>query len=478
MTHDFDSTVLREYDIRGIIGQTLGADDARAIGRSFGTLLRRDLDTQGHERAPLVAVGYDGRVSSPMLEHALIEGLTGSGCNVRRIGMGPTPMLYYAEASAEEVDGGIQITGSHNPANYNGFKMVFRGRPFFGLDIQRIGELAIQGDWLDGSGTVESVEIIEEYVERLLTALAGVDGAALSGLKVGWDAGNGAAGPALELLAKRLPGEHHLLFTEVDGNFPNHHPDPTVEANLADLRALVADKNLDFGVAFDGDGDRIGAIDGEGRVIWGDQLLMIYAEDLLGRLPNSTIIADVKASRALFDSVARLGGKPVMWKTGHSLIKSKMKEVSSPLAGEMSGHVFFADDYYGFDDALYAGVRLIAASARLGKSVTQMRGEMPDMLNTPELRFQVDESRKFAAIDEVKARLMGKDVPADVEVNATDGVRVTTPDGWWLLRASNTQDVLVARAESDTAEGLERLMGLIDEQLALSGLERGESTGH
>lgn len=478
MTHDFDSTVLREYDIRGIIGQTLGADDARAIGRSFGTLLRRDLDTQGHERAPLVAVGYDGRVSSPMLEHALIEGLTGSGCNVRRIGMGPTPMLYYAEASAEEVNGGIQITGSHNPANYNGFKMVFRGRPFFGLDIQRIGELAIQGDWLDGSGTVESVEIIEEYVERLLTALAGVDGAALSGLKVGWDAGNGAAGPALELLAKRLPGEHHLLFTEVDGNFPNHHPDPTVEANLADLRALVADKNLDFGVAFDGDGDRIGAIDGEGRVIWGDQLLMIYAEDLLGRLPNSTIIADVKASRALFDSVARLGGKPVMWKTGHSLIKSKMKEVSSPLAGEMSGHVFFADDYYGFDDALYAGVRLIAASARLGKSVTQMRGEMPDMLNTPELRFQVDESRKFAAIDEVKARLMGKDVPADVEVNATDGVRVTTPDGWWLLRASNTQDVLVARAESDTAEGLERLMGLIDEQLALSGLERGESTGH
>ena len=478
MTHDFDSTVLREYDIRGIIGQTLGADDARAIGRSFGTLLRRDLDTQGHERAPLVAVGYDGRVSSPMLEHALIEGLTGSGCNVRRIGMGPTPMLYYAEASAEEVNGGIQITGSHNPANYNGFKMVFRGRPFFGLDIQRIGELAIQSDWLDGSGTVESVEIIEEYVERLLTALAGVDGAALSGLKVGWDAGNGAAGPALELLAKRLPGEHHLLFTEVDGNFPNHHPDPTVEANLADLRALVADKNLDFGVAFDGDGDRIGAIDGEGRVIWGDQLLMIYAEDLLGRLPNSTIIADVKASRALFDSVARLGGKPVMWKTGHSLIKSKMKEVSSPLAGEMSGHVFFADDYYGFDDALYAGVRLIAASARLGKSVTQMRGEMPDMLNTPELRFQVDESRKFAAIDEVKARLTGKDVPADVEVNATDGVRVTTPDGWWLLRASNTQDVLVARAESDTAEGLERLMGLIDEQLALSGLERGENTGH
>ena len=476
MNHQFHPTVLREYDIRGIIGETLGADDARAIGRGFGTLLRRDLD--GKVDTPMVAVGYDGRVSSPMLEHALIEGLTSSGCDVRRIGMGATPMLYYAEASAEEVHGGIQITGSHNPANYNGFKMVFRGRPFFGADIQTLGAMAAEGDWIDGSGSVESVDIIEEYVERMLAALAGVDHAALAGLKVGWDAGNGAAGPALELLAQRLPGEHHLLFTEVDGNFPNHHPDPTVEANLADLRKLVAEKNLDFGVAFDGDGDRIGAIDGEGRVIWGDQLLMIYAEDLLARLPSSTIIADVKASRALFDHVAACGGKPLMWKTGHSLIKSKMKEVSSPLAGEMSGHVFFADEYYGFDDALYAGVRLIAASARLGKSVTQLRSDMPQMLNTPEMRFQVDESRKFAAIDEVKARLTGDDVPEGIEVNATDGVRVNTPDGWWLLRASNTQDVLVARAESDSEEGLERLLALIDEQLALSGLERGESVGH
>ncbi|WAT17290.1 phosphomannomutase/phosphoglucomutase [Aurantiacibacter sp. MUD11] len=476
MNHTFHPTVLREYDIRGIIGETLGPDDARAIGRGFGTLLRRDLADL--DRAPKVAVGYDGRVSSPMLEHALVEGLTASGCDVRRIGMGATPMLYYAEASAEEVDGGIQITGSHNPASYNGFKMVFRGRPFFGADIQLLGKMGAEGDWVDGSGEVESVEIIEEYIERLLSALSGIDQGSLASLKVGWDAGNGAAGPALELLAKRLPGEHHLLFTEVDGNFPNHHPDPTVEANLADLRRLVAEKNLDFGVAFDGDGDRIGAIDGEGRVIWGDQLLMIYAEDLLGRLPNSTIIADVKASRALFDHVSACGGTPLMWKTGHSLIKSKMKEVSSPLAGEMSGHVFFADEYYGFDDALYAGVRLLAASARLGKSVTQLRGEMPDMLNTPEMRFQVDESRKFAAIDEVKARLTGDDVPAGTEVNATDGVRVNTPDGWWLLRASNTQDVLVARAESDSEDGLERLMAQIDEQLALSGLERGESVGH
>lgn len=475
MAYNFDPTVLREYDIRGIIGETLGPDDARAIARGFGTLLVRDL---GETKKPKVAVGYDGRVSSPMLEHALIEGLTSSGCDVRRIGMGATPMLYYAEASSEEVDGGIQITGSHNPANYNGFKMVFRGRPFFGADIQLIGRMAAEGDWLDGSGTVESVDIIDAYIDRMLTALDGIDPAALSSLKVGWDAGNGAAGPALEKLAARLPGEHHLLFTEVDGNFPNHHPDPTVEANLADLRQLVAEKSCDFGIAFDGDGDRIGAIDGEGRVIWGDQLLMIYAEDLLAKLPNSTIIADVKASRALFDHVEKHGGQPIMWKTGHSLIKSKMKEVSSPLAGEMSGHVFFADTYYGFDDALYAGIRLLAASARLGKSVTQLRSDMPQMLNTPEMRFQVDESRKFAAIDEVKARLTGDDVPAGVEVNDTDGVRVNTPDGWWLLRASNTQDVLVARAESETEDGLARLMEQIDAQLELSGLERGESVGH
>lgn len=467
MSHDFHPTVLREYDIRGVIGETLGADDARAIGRGFGTLLRR----AGGKR---VAVGYDGRVSSPMLEHALIEGLTSSGCDVRCIGLGPTPMLYFAEASAEEVDGGIQITGSHNPANYNGFKMVFQGRPFFGEDIQTIGRLAAAGEWEDGTGSVEKVDVLDRYVDALLAGLAGIDDAEVGKLRIGWDAGNGAAGPVLDALVSRLPGEHFTLFTEVDGTFPNHHPDPTVPENLEDLRRLVAEKNLDFGIAFDGDGDRIGAIDGQGRVIWGDQLLMIYAEDLLARRPGSTIIADVKASRALFDRVGELGGTPLMWKTGHSLIKSKMKEIHAPLAGEMSGHVFFADEYYGYDDALYAAIRLIAASARLGKSVTELRSAMPEMLNTPELRFQVDESRKFQAIEEVKQRL----AQTDADVNDTDGVRVTTADGWWLLRASNTQDVLVARVESDTQQGLERLLVQIDEQLAASGLERGPQAGH
>jgi phosphomannomutase len=467
MSHQFHPTVLREYDIRGIIGETLGEADAYAIGRGFATLL-------GQAGGRTVAVGYDGRLSSPMLEEALVRGINDSGLDAIRVGMGPTPMLYYAEASAEDVQGGIQITGSHNPANYNGFKMVFQGRPFFGADIQKLGDLAANGAWSEGTGTHQQREVLHAYVARMLEGLAGIDRAELTKLKIGWDAGNGAAGPALELLTQNLPGEHHLLFTQVDGTFPNHHPDPTEEKNLADLKALVAAKNLDFGVAFDGDGDRIGAIDGTGRVIWGDQLLMVYAEDLLRVLPGATIIADVKASRALFERVTQLGGRPIMWKTGHSLIKSKMKETGAPLAGEMSGHVFFAHEYYGFDDALYAAIRLIAASARLGKSVTQLRGEMPALVNTPELRFQVDESRKFAVVEEVRERLSA----AGADVDATDGVRVSTPDGWWLLRASNTQDVLVARAESDDQAGLDRLMEQIDAQLAASGLERGPQAGH
>ncbi|MFM2256870.1 MAG: hypothetical protein RIQ28_717 [Pseudomonadota bacterium] len=460
-SHNFHPTSLREYDIRGIIGETLGEADAYAIGRGFATLL-------GRAGGRKVAVGYDGRVSSPMLEAALMKGITDSGLDAVSIGLGPTPMLYYAEAVLDDVDGGIQITGSHNPANYNGFKMVFQGRPFFGADIQKLGTMAAAGDWAEGAGSTSTLDIVDTYVARIAEA------APDKPFRIGWDAGNGAAGPVIERLVKLLPGEHYLLFTDVDGNFPNHHPDPTEEKNLVDLKRLVAEKSLDFGLAFDGDGDRIGAIDGEGRVIWGDQLLQIFAEDVLAEVPGAVIIADVKASQALFDRVTALGGKPLMWKTGHSLIKSKMKEVGSPLAGEMSGHIFFKHDYYGFDDAIYAGLRLMRASARLGKSVTELRSAMPEMINTPEMRFQVDESRKFAVIDEVLARLSAD----GADVNATDGARVNTPDGWWLLRASNTQDVLVARAEASSEAGLERLMAQIDAQLAASGLERGEQAGH
>jgi phosphomannomutase len=460
VSHRFHPSSLREYDIRGIVGKTLGPEDAYAIGRGFATLVRRGGGGK-------VAVGRDGRESSPMLEAALVRGLNESGADAVRVGLGPTPMLYYAAAELG-VDGGIMITGSHNPADYNGFKMVLRGDAFYGEDIQALGRMAAAGDWEEGSGGVSDVEIIDAYVDRLLEQF---DGGAY---RIGWDAGNGAAGPALEKLAAKLPGEHYLLYTEVDSRFPNHHPDPTEEANLADLKALVAEKGLDFGIAFDGDGDRIGAVDGEGRVVWGDQLLAILAEPVLAEMPGSTIIADVKASQALFDRIAELGGKPLMWKTGHSLIKSKMKETKAPLAGEMSGHIFFAHDYYGFDDALYAAVRLIRAVTRLGGSLTALRSAMPPMVNTPELRFQIDEARKFAVVDEVLDRLAA----SGAEVDRTDGARVNTGDGWWLLRASNTQDVLVARAEAKDQPGLDRLVAQIDEQLALSGVERGAQAGH
>jgi len=461
LSHQFHPTSLREYDIRGIVGKTLGPDDAYAIGRGIGSLVR---DEGGSSK---VAVGRDGRESSPVLEESVVRGLRDSGVDAVRIGLGPTPMLYYAEAVLD-VGGGIMITGSHNPPDYNGFKMVLGRRAFFGEDIQKLGRMAAAGDWREGAGSVEDADIIERYVDRLLQ---GFDGAAF---RIGWDAGNGAAGPALEKLAAKLPGEHHLLYTEVDSRFPNHHPDPTEEANLADLKALVADKGLDFGIAFDGDGDRIGAIDGEGRVVWGDQLLAILAEPVLAEIPGATIIADVKASQALYDRIAELGGTPLMWKTGHSLIKSKMKETGAPLAGEMSGHVFFAHEYYGFDDALYAAVRLIRAVTKLGGSLTALKSAMPAVVNTPELRFQVDESRKFAVVEEVLDRL----AKAGAEVNRTDGARVSTADGWWLLRASNTQDVLVARAEARDQAGLDRLVAQIDAQLALSGVERGPPAAH
>jgi phosphomannomutase len=460
MSHQFHASSLREYDIRGIVGKTLGEADAYAIGRGFGTLVRRG----GGRR---VAVGRDGRESSPVLEAALVRGLTESGADVVRVGLGPTPMLYYAEAVLD-VGGGIMITGSHNPPDYNGFKMVLFGGPFFGEAIHALGEAASRGDWESGAGSVADEDILDRYVDRLLQ---GFDGAPF---RIGWDAGNGAAGPALEKLAAKLPGEHHLLYTDVDSRFPNHHPDPTDEANLADLKALVAEKGLDFGIAFDGDGDRIGAIDGLGRVVWGDQLLSILAEPVLAAVPGATIIADVKASQALYDRIAELGGKPLMWKTGHSLIKSKMKETGAPLAGEMSGHIFFAHDYYGFDDALYAAVRLIRAVTQLGGSLTALRDAMPAMVNTPELRFQVDDARKFAVVEEVLARLAA----SGAQVDRTDGARVNTADGWWLLRASNTQDVLVARAEAKDRQGLDRLVAQIDAQLALSGVKRGPQAGH
>jgi len=452
LSHQFHATSLREYDIRGLVGDTLTEADAEAIGRSFGTIIAR----AGGNR---VAVGYDGRHSSPGFAAAVVKGLNTAGVDAVEIGLGPTPMLYF---SVYELgcDGGIMITGSHNPPAYNGFKMMLKDRPFFGADIRALGEMAAAGDWASGSGSSRRHDIMDRYVERLVQDF---DGQAFT---IAWDCGNGAAGPVVEKLVRQLPGTHHLLFTDVDGNFPNHHPDPTEEKNLVDLKRVVAEQGCDFGLAFDGDGDRLGAVDGQGRVVWGDQLLGILAEPVLKDLPGATIIADVKASQALYDRIAELGGTPLMWKTGHSLIKAKMKEVDSPLAGEMSGHIFFTHQWYGFDDGIYAGVRLIRAVSQLGGSLTALKDAMPVMVNTPELRFQSSEDRKFVVVSEVLERLKA----AGATVDETDGARVKTAEGWWLLRASNTQDVLVARVEARSADALARLQGDLNDALAASGV--------
>ena len=354
------------------------------------------------------------------------------------------------------------ITGSHNPPNYNGIKMVLGKRPFYGQDIQNLGVIAAAADYAEGQGSSVAVDLKAEYVARLAKDYAGA-----RPLKVAWDAGNGATAEIMRRLTAVLPGEHILLFDTIDGTFPNHHPDPTVPENLVDLQRVVAEQGCDLGVGFDGDGDRIGAIDHLGRIVWGDQLLALYARDVLKSHPGGTIIADVKASQTLFDEVARLGGKPLMWKTGHSLLKSKMAEIGSPLAGEMSGHVFFADTFYGFDDALYCGLRLLNIVANSKESLAEMRDGLPQPVNTPELRFDCPDDQKFGVVEKVKERLQ-KD---GAKFSDIDGVRVNTPDGWWLLRASNTQDVLVARAEAFSDQGLERLQALLAEQLRQSGID-------
>ncbi|SLN41485.1 phosphoglucomutase/phosphomannomutase PgmG [Oceanibacterium hippocampi] len=452
--HDFHPTILREYDIRGIMGETLSPADARAIGRTFGTIVAR-------KGGAKVAVGYDGRLSSPDLEAALVEGLTAAGIDVVRIGRGPTPMLYFAVYHCD-ADGGIMVTGSHNPPSHNGFKIMLGKASFFGADIQELGRMAAAGDWVSGAGTATEIPVMDDYVARILK-----DADVPREMAVVWDAGNGAAGEALVKICAKLPGRHVLLYEDIDGTFPNHHPDPTVPENLADLIRTVRGTGADFGVAFDGDGDRIGVVDGEGRVLWGDQLITLLARDVLAENPGATIIADVKASKVLFDDIAAHGGKPLMWRTGHSMIKKKMVEEKSPFAGEMSGHIFFADRYYGYDDALYVGVRFLNLAARSDRSVAALRDGLAPVVNTPEIRFDCAEDRKFKVPDEIKARLKAR----GADFNDIDGVRVTTTDGWWLLRASNTQAVLVARCEAGDEAGLERLKAELAAELKASGVE-------
>ncbi|WP_339632030.1 phosphomannomutase/phosphoglucomutase [uncultured Sneathiella sp.] len=446
--HEFNPTILREYDIRGIIDETLFEADAEAIGRSLGTLLKRD----GHQNA---AVGYDGRTTSPKLKASLTKGLTSTGIDVFDIGMGPTPMLYYA-TYALNAGGGIMITGSHNPPSHNGFKMMLGGKSFYGSQIQDLGVLSATGPFSEGDGEVIDKPIMEDYVARLLQDF--VPGHELS---VVWDCGNGVTGEVLRKIVAKLPGRHLLLYEEIDGSFPNHHPDPTVAENLDDMIRAVKGVNADLGIAFDGDGDRIGVVDGLGRILWGDQLLAILAREVLANHPGAPIIADVKASQILFDAVKNLGGEPIMWRTGHSLIKSKMQEVNAPLAGEMSGHIFYNDHYYGYDDAPYVALRLLNILGASVQKLEQMRDELPEMINTPELRFPCPDEEKFQAVTRIQEAL----AKAGANYSDIDGVRVNTDDGWWLLRASNTQAVLVARCEAKDEAGLNRLKSQLQQAL-------------
>ncbi len=451
--HRFDPTILREYDVRGVVGETLTPADAEALGRAFGTRVVR-------EGGGRVALGYDGRLSSPELESALAAGLFACGLTVSRIGLGPTPMLYFA-VHRLEADGGVMVTGSHNPPDHNGFKLMLGTRTLYGADIQALGELAAGGDFAHGAGAMEEAPVLDAYIDALAEGYRG-----RRELVCAWDAGNGAAGEAMTRLTRRLPGRHVVLNGAIDGTFPSHHPDPAVAENLVQLQEAVRAEGCDLGFAFDGDGDRIGVVDGAGRIIWGDQIIALMAREVLAARPGATVIADVKASQILFDEIARLGGRPLMWRTGHSLIKAKMAELGAPLAGEMSGHIFFADRWYGFDDALYVAVRFLSLIANGEASVAALSDALPQVVNTPELRFACPEERKFEVVNEVRARLAA----AGAEVIDIDGVRVTTEDGWWLLRASNTQAVLVARCEAADEAGLGRLKAGLAAELELSGL--------
>lgn len=456
MKHNFHPSIIRAYDIRGIYNQTLFDNDAFFVGKAFGTFLRND----GRKK---ISVGLDGRLSSQVLKERLVQGLLDCGLEVFDIGLGPTPMLYFSIYHLN-CDAGIMVTGSHNPKDHNGFKMMLRQRPFFGDDILGLAKIAGSGNFVDGEGSIAARNISDAYVERILSdcVLAESDSALLDELdefkpkkklKIAWDNGNGAAGEIIKKLSKRIAANHVLLFEEIDGNFPNHHPDPTVPKNLTDLQRVVLGERCDFGIAFDGDADRIGVVDNEGEIIWGDQLMVFFAREILKEKKGAKIIADVKASDVLFDEISKAGGDAVMWKTGHSFIKAKIKETGALLAGEMSGHIFFADKYYGFDDALYAALRLINIVENSKFSLAHMRKSLPKTFSTPEIRIDVSEEIKFSTVENLKTDLK----KSGVRFNEIDGIRVTTKLGWWLIRASNTQSVLVARCEGSSEKNLQIL---------------------
>jgi phosphomannomutase/phosphoglucomutase len=449
------ANIFREYDIRGVADVDLPSEGVELLGRAIGTYLQR---VAGNK----VNLGRDCRLSGGRLHDALLAGLLASGCQVTDVGVVPTPLLYFS-CMHRHADGGVQITGSHNPKDYNGFKIVCGKTTIFGDEIQKIFRLIAANDFASGQGTVRSHNIEDEYVDTIAKFFDWK-----RKVKVVLDAGNGTAGPAMAKLVKRLNVDATELYFEMDGNFPHHHPDPTVESNLTLLQQAVKREGAELGIAFDGDADRIGAVDEHGNVVWGDYLLLIYGREILTRKPGSTFIGEVKCSQVLYDELERLGGKPIMYKTGHSLIKAKMKEEHAELAGEMSGHMFFADRFFGFDDALYAAGRLLEIVANSGKPLSAQLAGLPTMVSTPEIRVDCSDESKFEVV-----RLVAEHFRKLYKVIDVDGVRVIFQHGWGLVRASNTQPILVLRFEASSPELLAQYQNEVEQAVGKSRVSVG-----
>lgn len=425
-------SIFRTYDIRGEVGVTLTEENVYLIGKAIGSLVRERHDDQ-------ICVGRDGRISSPTLSHQLCEGILSTGCDVADIGMVPTPLLYYATHLFKK-NSGVMLTGSHNPANYNGMKIVIQGKTLAEQQIMQLYERIVANNFYEGSGVKYQQDILERYINHITQQVQ-----LARPLRVVIDAGNGVTGEIAPILFKRLGCEVQELFCEVDGNFPNHHPDPSQEENLQHLIGIVKEKNADIGLSFDGDGDRLGVITSQGEIIWPDRLLMLYAKDLLIHRPGAKIIFDVKCTNHLATLIESLGGEAIMWKTGHSLIKAKLAESNSLLAGEMSGHFFFKDRWYGFDDALYAGVRLLEILAKQNQTSSELFATIPNSVNTPELKVFVKDEEKFSLMQQLIAQANFKEAK---EINTIDGLRVNFDEGWGLVRPSNTTPYLILRFEA------------------------------
>ena len=452
----FNPDVLREYDIRGIVNKDLTVNTAYSIGRTFGHIVCSKFPEKK------IATGYDGRLTSPSLHNALCAGLLESGANVFSIGLCPTPMAYFAHYHLK-TDAAVMVTGSHNPPEYNGFKMVLNKHSFFAEEIQNLQLLTSLKNISTGQGTLNNIDINYEYLKNNLKNIK-----FNKKIKIAWDIANGSMGTVIDSFTNQLSSAEHIVINkEVDGTFPNHHPDPTVPKNMEQLVQTVVSNSCDIGLGFDGDGDRLGVVDNKGNIIWADQYMLLLAKEISNLYENPKIIMDVKSSKVFFDEVKKFDCEPIMFRTGHSPIKEKMKEVKSPLSGEMSGHICYGDDFFGYDDAMYVGLRLLRILSNEELSLNELIGLYPKTSATPETRVDVEEIRKFEIINEIKNRL--KDIKG--KIIDIDGIRVENDKGWFLIRASNTQNQLTCRAESSNKDDLSDLMKLIENQLKLSGVE-------